>query len=107
LTVLTHGCRDRFIEQGQIETAITTKFCHQRRTRSHPDIRSRRFYSFARFALKENKVKRYRHAARHLAECASLAVAVGDFGNFEPHKRYSTRPKADYGRKTSFWALTS
>ena len=43
------------------------------------------------FALKENRVKRYRHAARHLAECASLAVAVGDFGNFEPHKRYSTR----------------
>ncbi len=37
------------------------------------------------FALKENRVKRYRHAARHLAECASLAVAVGDFGNFEPH----------------------
>jgi hypothetical protein len=57
------------------------------------------------FALKENRVKRYRHAARHLAECASLAVAVGDFGNFEPHKRYSTRLKAEYGRKTSFWAL--
>jgi hypothetical protein len=59
------------------------------------------------FALKENRVKRYRHAARHLAECASLAVAVGDFGNFELHKRYSTRLKAEYGRKTSFWALTS
>jgi Family of unknown function (DUF6880) len=59
------------------------------------------------FALKENRVKRYRHAARHLAECASLAVAVGDFGNFEPHKRYSTRLKAEYGRKTSFWALIS
>ena len=59
------------------------------------------------FALKENRVKRYRHAARHLAECASLAVAVGDFGNFEPHKRYGTRLKAEYGRKTSFWALIS
>ena len=52
------------------------------------------------FALEE-------HPARHLAECASLAVAVGDFGTFEPHKRYSTRLKAEYGRKTSFWALTS
>jgi hypothetical protein len=59
------------------------------------------------FTLKENRVKRYRHAARHLAECASLAVAVGDFGNFEPHKRYSARLEAEYGRKTSFWALTS
>jgi hypothetical protein len=29
-------------------TAITTKFCHQRRTRSQPNIRSRQFYSFAR-----------------------------------------------------------
>ena len=29
-------------------TAITTKFCHQRRTRSQPNIHSRRLYSFAR-----------------------------------------------------------
>ena len=35
------------------------------------------------FALKHNRVKRYRHAARHVAECESLATAVGDFGNFE------------------------
>jgi uncharacterized protein DUF6880 len=57
------------------------------------------------FALKENRVKRYRHAARHLAECASLATVIGDFGGFEPHERYSTRLKAEHGRKTSFWTL--
>ena len=35
------------------------------------------------FSLKKNRVKRYRHAARHLSECASLASAVGDFGAVE------------------------
>jgi uncharacterized protein DUF6880 len=59
------------------------------------------------FALKQNRVKRYRHAARHLAECASLARAIGDFGGFEPHERYTVRLKAEHGRKSSFWALVS
>ena len=59
------------------------------------------------FSLKKNRVKRYRHAARHLSECASLARAVGDFGTFETHERYRTRLKQEHGRKTSFWALVS
>jgi uncharacterized protein DUF6880 len=59
------------------------------------------------FALKHNRVKRYRHAARHLAECASLATAVGDFRNLEPHERYAARLKIEHGRKTSFWSLVS
>src|ERR1700730_14924047 len=73
----------------------------------HPLAATLLLRAMIEFALKENRVKRYRHAARHLAECASLAVAVGDFGNFEPHKRYGTRLKTEYGRKTSFWALIS
>ena len=59
------------------------------------------------FSLKKNRAKRYRHAARHLSECASLAAAVGDFGAVETHERYSTRLKQEHGRKTSFWALVS
>jgi uncharacterized protein DUF6880 len=59
------------------------------------------------FALKQNRVKRYRHAARHLAECASLARAIGDFGAFESHERYTVRLKAEHGRKSSFWPLVS
>jgi len=55
------------------------------------------------FSLKQNRVKRYRHAARHLVECASLARAIGDFGIFEPHDRYTVRLKAEHGRKSSFW----
>ena len=57
------------------------------------------------FALKKGRAKRYQHAARHLAECESLASAVGDFGGFEPHERYHTRLKAEHGRKTGFWTL--
>ena len=59
------------------------------------------------FALKQNRVKRYRHAARHLAECESLAAVIGDFGSFEPHERYCARLKSEHGRKTSFWTLVS
>ena len=29
------------------------------------------------------KSKRYRHAARHLAECQSLASLISDYGGFE------------------------
>jgi hypothetical protein len=59
------------------------------------------------FALSHSRVKRYRHAARHLAECESLATAGGDFGNFEPHERYTARLKSEHVRKTSFWSLVS
>lgn len=65
------------------------------------------FRAMIDFALKENRVKRYRHAARHFAECASVAATVGDFGGFEPHKHYSSRLKGEYVRKTSFWTLIS
>jgi hypothetical protein len=57
------------------------------------------------FALKHNRVKRYRHAARHLAECESLAPTIGDFGSFESHEHYTDRLKGEHARKTSFWAL--
>jgi hypothetical protein len=59
------------------------------------------------FSLKEGRATRYRHAARHLAECASLASAIGDFGTVDPHERYINRLKQEHGRKTSFWTLVS
>jgi hypothetical protein len=59
------------------------------------------------FSLKKNRVKRYRHAARHFAECASLAPSIGAFGAVETHERYSNRLKREHGRKTSFWTLIS
>jgi Family of unknown function (DUF6880) len=59
------------------------------------------------FSLKEGRATRYRHAARHLAECASLASAIGDFGTVEPQEHYINRLKQEHGRKTSFWTLVS
>lgn len=59
------------------------------------------------FSLKQGRATRYRHAARHLIECASLAATIKDFGIFEPHERYSARLKNEHGRKTSFWMQVS
>lgn len=59
------------------------------------------------FTLVNARSSRYRHAARHLMECASLASSVADFGAFETHEAYSARLKADHGRKSGFWSLIS
>jgi hypothetical protein len=57
------------------------------------------------FALEQNRVKRYQHAARHLHECESLADRIKDFGSFKPHGVYLRRLKDHHGRKSSFWSL--
>lgn len=56
------------------------------------------------FALNEARSKRYRHAARHLAECASDADRITDYGSFEGHLAYVAALEANHGKKTSFWA---
>jgi hypothetical protein len=59
------------------------------------------------FTLKKGRASRYRHAARHFAECSSLASVFADFGAVEPHEDYSERLKQEHGRKAAFWALVS
>jgi hypothetical protein len=59
------------------------------------------------FALTKNRATRYRHAARHLAECESLSAGIRDFSSFESHAVYKARLKAKHGRKSSFWSLMS
>jgi hypothetical protein len=59
------------------------------------------------FTLKEARSSRYRHAARHFLECASLAATIKDFGTFETHAAYAARLKAEHGRKGGFWSLVS
>jgi hypothetical protein len=71
----------------------------------HPLAATLLLRSMIDFALKQTRVKRYRHAARHLAECARLAGNIGDFDRFEPHDRYAARLKTEHGRKSSFWTL--
>jgi hypothetical protein len=59
------------------------------------------------FTLSKARSSRYRHAARHFLECASLASSVADFGAFETHGAYAARLKAEHGRKSGFWSLIS
>lgn len=59
------------------------------------------------FSLAQSRSSRYRHAARHLMECASLAASVEDFGTIETHRSYVARLKSEHGRKSSFWSLVS
>ncbi len=49
------------------------------------------------------KSKRYRHAARHLAECRALASLIDDYGPFETHETFAARLYASHRRKTGFW----
>lgn len=55
------------------------------------------------YTLKSAKSTRYRHAARHLLECGSLAPVIGDFGPITPHEAYVLELKAQHGRKAGFW----
>ena len=57
------------------------------------------------FTLTKARSSRYKHAARHLLECASLAPPIADFGAFEPHDVYIARLRQEHGRKESFWSL--
>ncbi len=59
------------------------------------------------FTLTKARSSRYRHAARHLMECAGLAPSIPDFGAFETHDAYAARLKAEHGRKSGFWGLIS
>jgi tetratricopeptide (TPR) repeat protein len=57
------------------------------------------------FALSHSRASRYRHAARHLLECESLASYVPDWGTVEPHDAYVARLKKQHARKSAFWSL--
>ena len=59
------------------------------------------------FALMKGRSSRYRHAARHLQECAYLAGLIDDFGSFETHEDYQSRLRSEHGRKSSFWGLVT
>lgn len=57
------------------------------------------------FALEKARSGRYKHAARHLLECASLASAIKDFSAVETHSAYESRLRRAHGRKSGFWSL--
>lgn len=55
--------------------------------------------------LDGGKAKRYRHAARHLAECQSYGLAINDHGSFPTHEQFVASLKQRHGRKHGFWQL--
>jgi hypothetical protein len=73
----------------------------------HPLAATLVLRSMINFSLSKNRSSRYQHAARHLMECASLALSIREFGSFETHEAYATKLRGEHGRKSSFWKLIS
>ncbi|MEP7005942.1 MAG: DUF6880 family protein, partial [Sphingomonas bacterium] len=57
------------------------------------------------FTLTNARAKRYPHAARHLAECVTLAGRIEDYGPHPTHDAYYQALRARHGRKAGFWSL--
>ena len=55
--------------------------------------------------LNGGKSKRYRYAARHLAECQSCDAAIEDYGDHPSHTQFLEMLKQEHGRKYGFWRL--
>lgn len=51
------------------------------------------------------KARRYRYAARHLAECRSSDAAIIDYGDFPTHEQFLQALRQKHGRKHGFWQL--
>ncbi|MBY4608819.1 hypothetical protein K6M90_14305 [Rhizobium sp. 9T] len=71
----------------------------------HPLAATMLLRSMIGFALDYGRSSRYRHAARHLAECGSLAPHIDDFGSARPHDAYVAELKRQHGTKHGFWSL--
>ncbi|WP_425439526.1 DUF6880 family protein [Puniceibacterium sediminis] len=48
---------------------------------------------------------RYRHAARHLAECQSCDAGIEDYGDLPSHGQFLEVLKQKHGRKHGCWHL--
>ena len=57
------------------------------------------------FTLGSARSSRYRHAARQLLTCASLAEAIDDYLGFDDHDAYFQAIREHDARKKKFWAI--
>ncbi|MGR9241360.1 DUF6880 family protein [Rhizobium leguminosarum] len=73
----------------------------------HPLAATILLRSMIDFALDSGRSSRYKHAARHLADCASLAPHINDFGDTRPHDIYVAELKRRYGKRHGFWSLVT
>ncbi|MGO7418776.1 DUF6880 family protein, partial [Rhizobium ruizarguesonis] len=56
------------------------------------------------FTLDSGRSSRYKYAARHLADCASLAPHINDFGNTRTHDVYVAELKRRHSKRHGFWS---
>lgn len=71
----------------------------------HPLAATILLRSMIDFTLESGRSSRYKHAARHLVECRSLASQIEDFGGIRPHDAYIADLTREHGRKSGFWSL--
>lgn len=57
------------------------------------------------FTLQTARSSRYKHAARHLAQCAALEAPISDFNGLPAHDAYVASLKRVHGKKHGFWSL--
>jgi len=51
------------------------------------------------------KSNRYRHAARHLAECQASDAVIEDYGTLTSHDQFVHALRQSHARKSGFWKL--
>lgn len=73
----------------------------------HPLAATLALRAMIEFSLDNGRSSRYKHAARHFQECASLDSAIADFGKWETHETFAARLRAKHGKKSSYWSLLS
>ncbi len=71
----------------------------------HPLAATMLLRAMINFSLKNSRSSRYRHAARHLLDCAGLSPTIKDYRSFEPHGAYEARLRLEHGRQNLFWRL--
>ncbi|MFZ7094288.1 DUF6880 family protein [Primorskyibacter sp. 2E233] len=69
----------------------------------HPLSATMVWRSMITFALQNNRAKRYRHAARHLASCATADTEITDYGTFQSHETFVNDLRRTHPRKHAFW----
>ena len=70
---------------------------------SHPLAAVLLWRAMILFSLNNVRPKRYGHAARHLASCATAETEIADYGEHPDHAAFVTDLRACHGRKSGFW----
>ncbi|WP_416064449.1 DUF6880 family protein [Rhizobium sp. ZK1] len=73
----------------------------------HPLAATLVLRSMIDFTLDSGRSSRYKHAARHLAECVSLSPHITDFSSAGTHEAYLAELKRRHDKKYGFWDLVS